>query len=121
MARELAGKRAQLTAHELEELRARLGGRRGDGGVRSTLPRRPGGAQAELSPAQQRLWFLDQFEPGSDEYNVPLGLRLRGELDEAALRRALEGVVARHEVLRTSYGVERGEPKVEVQESVEVP
>ncbi|MFJ1552028.1 condensation domain-containing protein, partial [Streptomyces sp. NPDC088246] len=51
--------------------------------------------------AQQRLWFLDQFDPGSAEYISPLHLRLRGALDVAALRAALGGVVARHEVLRT--------------------
>ncbi|MFC9249741.1 condensation domain-containing protein, partial [Streptomyces sp. NPDC057136] len=51
--------------------------------------------------AQQRLWFLDQFDPGSAEYVAPLHLRLRGALNVAALRAALGGVVARHEVLRT--------------------
>ncbi|TMC08483.1 MAG: amino acid adenylation domain-containing protein [Chloroflexi bacterium] len=85
------------------------------------LEPRPADAEAVLSYAQQRLWFLDQFEPGSAEYNVPLGLRLKGALDEAALRRALDGVVARHRVLRTSFGAERGRPTLVVQERVEVP
>src|SRR6266545_1346775 len=119
MARELSVKRAKLTTSELEALRARLSGlgRRPETGVR----RRPEGSEAVLSFAQQRLWFLDQFEPGSDEYNVGLGLRLRGELDEGALRRALEAVVERHRVLRTSFGAERGEPRLEVHGRVEVP
>lgn len=57
-----------------------------------------------LSFAQQRLWFLDEFEPGSAEYNVSAGLRLTGVLDTAALRAALDALVDRHEVLRTTFG-----------------
>ncbi|QNH11978.1 non-ribosomal peptide synthetase [Xanthomonas sp. SI] len=56
-----------------------------------------------LSSAQERLWFLAQLEPESTAYHVPLGLRLRGELDRAALRMALERVVARHDALRTVF------------------
>ncbi|MEV1119913.1 non-ribosomal peptide synthase/polyketide synthase [Actinosynnema sp. NPDC049800] len=55
------------------------------------------------SPAQRRLWFLDQFEAGSTEYVTPTALRLRGPLDPDALRRALDGLVARHESLRTTF------------------
>lgn len=63
-----------------------------------------------LSFAQQRLWFLDRLEPGSSAYNVPLILRLSGALDVAALERALTGLVERHEVLRTTFLEEEGEP-----------
>jgi amino acid adenylation domain-containing protein/non-ribosomal peptide synthase protein (TIGR01720 family) len=72
--------------------------------------RRRGLSKAPLSFTQQRLWLVDQVEGGSAQYNVPTALRLDGELDVAALRRALEIVVERHEVLRTVYAVEAGEP-----------
>src|SRR5262249_57010884 len=80
------------------------------------LAPRPAEAEPVLSFAQQRLWFLDQFEPNSDEYNVPLGLRLRGELDSGALRRTLDRIVARHQTLRTSFHSERGEARLAVHE-----
>jgi len=56
-----------------------------------------------LSFAQQRLWFLAQIEGGSEAYHVPLGLRLRGKLHRIALWKALNQIVARHEVLRTTF------------------
>ncbi|MER5584482.1 amino acid adenylation domain-containing protein [Streptomyces asoensis] len=63
-----------------------------------------------LSFGQQRMWFLDQLEPGTHEYVVPLALRLTGPLDTAALRHALDALSARHEILRTRYRSEGGEP-----------
>ncbi|MGD7154321.1 non-ribosomal peptide synthase/polyketide synthase, partial [Ralstonia pseudosolanacearum] len=62
-----------------------------------------------LSFAQQRLWFLAQMEGGSEAYHIPVGLRLKGELDEDALRRALDRIVARHEALRTCFVTEEGQ------------
>ncbi len=61
------------------------------------------GGSRPLSFAQERLWFLDRFEPGSALYNVPLGLRLRGLIDVEALRHALTAVLARHDSLRTRF------------------
>ncbi|WP_316520108.1 non-ribosomal peptide synthetase [Kitasatospora brasiliensis] len=63
-----------------------------------------------LSFQQQGLWFLSRFAPEQSVYNVPFAVRLRGELDTAALRAALLGVVARHESLRTRYLEADGEP-----------
>ncbi|MHA3735612.1 non-ribosomal peptide synthase/polyketide synthase [Pseudomonas sp. Eth.TT006] len=56
-----------------------------------------------LSFAQQRLWFLAQMGGGNSAYNIPVGLRLRGRLDEDALQRALARIVARHESLRSRF------------------
>ncbi|GHF53719.1 amino acid adenylation domain-containing protein/non-ribosomal peptide synthase protein (TIGR01720 family) [Amycolatopsis bartoniae] len=67
------------------------------------LARENGGLTAPLSFAQQRLWFLDEFEPGSTEYVSPTALRLRGDLDVEALNSALTALVARHESLRTTF------------------
>ncbi|HEX3730984.1 MAG TPA: amino acid adenylation domain-containing protein, partial [Opitutaceae bacterium] len=63
-------------------------------------PRPNPSAPAPLSFAQQRLWFLERFEPGGAAYNVPGALRLVGALDGAALRRSLTRLARRHEVLR---------------------
>src|SRR6185312_11698252 len=67
-----------------------------------------------LSFAQQRLWFLDQLEPGSASYNLPLAVRLKGELRLAVLERTLSEIVRRHEVLRTRFVNVGGEPRQEV-------
>ncbi|AEV85018.1 thioester reductase [Actinoplanes sp. SE50] len=67
-------------------------------------------APIPLSYAQQRLWLLDQLQPGTTEYLASTVLRLTGPLDEPALRRALDTLVARHEVLRTRYPLRDGDP-----------
>jgi amino acid adenylation domain-containing protein len=64
-----------------------------------------------LSFAQQRLWFLDQYEPESPEHNVPQGFRLTGSLSPAGLCRALQAIVDRHEALRTTFLAAGGEPR----------
>ncbi|MGH3836707.1 MAG: amino acid adenylation domain-containing protein, partial [Pseudonocardiaceae bacterium] len=56
-----------------------------------------------LSPAQQRLWFLDELTSDGTEYNTGVGLRLSGALDPGALRTALDALVSRHESLRTTF------------------
>src|SRR6266700_5568125 len=56
-----------------------------------------------LSFAQQRLWFLAQMKGVSQAYHIPFGLRLTGPLDRAALRRALDRLLVRHEALLTTF------------------
>nr|WP_277991511.1 non-ribosomal peptide synthetase [Corallococcus macrosporus] len=74
--------------------------------VASSLPPllpAPRDAALPLSFAQQRLWFLDQLQPGSPAYNIPVALQAHGPLDSDALRRAFESLVHRHESLRTTF------------------
>src|SRR5690606_38284357 len=63
-----------------------------------------------LSFVQERLWFLQQLEPDSPSYNLPIALRLEGRLHTEALELALAQVIARHEVLRTTYPAREGRP-----------
>ncbi|MCA2207594.1 non-ribosomal peptide synthetase [Nocardia rosealba] len=62
-------------------------------------------ARIPLSPAQQRMWFLNRFDTGTAAYTIPVVLRLTGALDTAALVAAFTDVVARHEILRTVYPI----------------
>ena len=63
-----------------------------------------------LSFAQQRLWFLDQLEPDSPFYNIPESMRMIGQVDVELLERALNEIVRRHEVLRTTFETVDGKP-----------
>jgi amino acid adenylation domain-containing protein len=86
--------------------------RRQEGPVATVSPLLPVERQGPLalSFAQERLWVLDRFEPGSPAYNIVASLRLCGILEVEALRRALDVVVARHEILRTTFEAVGGEP-----------
>ena len=63
-----------------------------------------------LSFAQERLWFLDQFKPDSAAYNIPMALYLEGAVDAGLLQRCLNGVIQRHEALRTRFETVHGNP-----------
>jgi amino acid adenylation domain-containing protein len=67
-----------------------------------------------LSFAQERLWFIDQLEPGSATYNIPGGVQLTGRLQMAALEQSLVEMVQRHEVFRTSFVEFDGRPVQEI-------
>ncbi|PBC75549.1 amino acid adenylation domain-containing protein [Streptomyces sp. TLI_235] len=89
-------------------LARRLAGQAGTGAgaerpAADRVPLLPREAALPLSPAQQRIWLTEQLGTGGAAYLVPVALRLRGELDHAALERALTEITARHEVLRTRY------------------
>ncbi|MCP4663254.1 MAG: amino acid adenylation domain-containing protein, partial [bacterium] len=76
---------------------------------------------APLSFAQQRLWFLDQLQPGNASYHMPLAVRLLGRLERPVLERCLTEIVRRHEVLRTSFPAAGGEPLQRILEPAPVP
>ncbi len=89
------------------------------------VPRNPdtgrGDQALPLSFAQQRLWFLDQLQPGSPAYNTPTAMRLRGALDARALRQGMSAIVARHEVLRTTFVGADGQPHQQIAPPQRVP
>ncbi|CAM5523795.1 hypothetical protein SPURM210S_00689 [Streptomyces purpurascens] len=89
--------------------------------VRQTTPRTQARALPEprrtpLTPAQRRIWFLEQLHPGTAMYHEPKAIRLDGPLDVPALRWALERVAERHPALRTVFGDTAGVPYQEIRD-----
>ncbi len=78
-----------------------------------TIPTRVAGP-APLSFPQERMFLLDRIMPGIPAYNVPRLARIANTLDQSALQQALDGIVARHEILRTRIVLQDGEPLQEV-------
>jgi len=72
------------------------------------------GSPAVLSSAQERLWLLDQLDPGSTLYNRPSSLRLSGQLDLAAAQASFNEIVRRHEILRTTFPAVAGQPHQQI-------
>ncbi|MDJ0016529.1 non-ribosomal peptide synthetase, partial [Rhodococcus erythropolis] len=94
--------RVLFEASSVELLAARVESEVGSG-ARAALTAMVRPERIPLSLAQQRMWFLNRFEPGSAVNNIPVAIRLSGSLDVAALQAAVSDVVARHEILRTVY------------------
>ncbi|HET7233244.1 MAG TPA: amino acid adenylation domain-containing protein [Longimicrobium sp.] len=88
----------------LEALAHRVDAVRGmDEGMPQEPMARARSAAPRASFAQERLWFVQRLSPGATTFNMPMALRLRGELNVDALHRALSEIVSRHEVLRTTF------------------
>ena len=85
--------------------------------IPSIKPRARTGTQS-LSFAQERLWFINQLQPDSPAYNIPFAFRLNGALQIAALEKALNELVRRHESLRTTFISENGQPRQVIAETL---
>ncbi|WP_254063912.1 condensation domain-containing protein, partial [Granulicella sp. S190] len=89
--------------------------------TKTPLAPQPRPEQIPLSTGQKRLWFIDQLEGSSAEYNLPEALRLRGPLDVSALARGINDIVDRHEALRTAFVLIDGEPVQRIVPSLVIP
>ncbi len=112
--------RALFEAPTVAELAPRIEAARAAGGTElpPLLPA-PRDGDLPLSFSQERLWFLEQLQPGTAVYHIPNAVRMSGTLDVAALRRSLAEVVRRHEALRTVFAVRGGRPVQVIREDLQ--
>jgi amino acid adenylation domain-containing protein/non-ribosomal peptide synthase protein (TIGR01720 family) len=112
---ELLRRLAELSPEKRAILVAELKKREGDSASARSISPRKQFTPAPLSFAQQRLWFLDQYEPDSPFYNVYSAFRLTGNLDVVSLERSLTEIVNRHESLRTVFLSVEGQALQDIQ------
>src|SRR4051794_22281376 len=107
---EILRRRAQLSSAKRAMLEQRLRGEAPPANESQRISRRPQADRAPLSFAQQRLWFLDQLDPGTPAYIIPTAVQLDGPLTFAALQYSLDEIVKRHETLRTTFALIDDQP-----------
>ncbi|HEU4964844.1 MAG TPA: amino acid adenylation domain-containing protein [Bacilli bacterium] len=107
-------------APTVRELASRLNGQESTGHRLPPITPADREQPLKLSFAQERLWFLDQFESGTATYNIPLAFRLQGKLDVGVMESGLREIVRRHDVLRTRYHEVEGEAFQVVAETVDL-
>ncbi|HVE91284.1 MAG TPA: amino acid adenylation domain-containing protein [Actinomycetota bacterium] len=110
---------AEIYDHSvLGSLAARIRELASDGSAPARLepiPRIPRDGPLPISLGQEQIWFLDQLHPGTPLYNIPFDLHLHGELDVEALRLSIRELIARHELLRTSFISVDGQPRARIE------
>lgn len=108
----------QIIQHK-QEIVALLGSET-DSGPKLVPADRAAHPRLPLSYAQQRLWFLDELEPGTPVYNMPFAVKVHGQLDTAALQAALDSLSQQHESLRTVFSATDSEPVQRVLEKIDL-
>ena len=117
---ELSQRLGQLSAEKRALLEAMLREKGIDLSASVIVPREREGDALPLSFAQERLWFLDQLEPGNSSYNIPLAVHVRGVIHVASLTRSLNFLIQRHESLRTTFHSVDGKPVQVVDRHTEI-
>jgi len=115
--------RALFECPTIAKLSARVEEERRKGSSSHLPPLKPGlrGENLPISFAQQRLWFLEQLEPGNPLYNVPQMFRMRGVLKLEVLKRSLDEIVHRHESLRTRFETRNNHPVQVIEAKMNLP
>ncbi|MGD9488076.1 MAG: amino acid adenylation domain-containing protein [Calditrichaceae bacterium] len=111
---------ADLSPEKLEILRRKLQSGDKPGHQQDSIPRRNNSSVYPISFAQKRLWFLDQLSPLNPFYNIPAALRLEGPLNISALESAVNRIIERHEILRSFYTTENGNPVQKIETSISI-
>lgn len=123
MNQEILRRRSELSADKLLLLEKRLQAKHKPASEPQVIPRRSVEGATALSFAQQRLWFIDQMETGNPLYNVPVAVRLKGELNIPALEQTFSEIIRRHESLRTNFVNVAGQPmqNIDVAQPAQLP
>ena len=105
---DIARRRADLSPAKQALLERRLHGKDGQLNTHREIPRIQHSGPIPLSHAQQRLWFLEQLQPGFTAYNLSFLVKMKGQLDLKVFERSLATIIERHEALRTTFTAENG-------------
>ncbi|MEC4812178.1 MAG: amino acid adenylation domain-containing protein [Scytonema sp. PMC 1069.18] len=100
---------ASLSPAKRALLELKLKNKIADTKTEQTIPKRDNALPIPLSFAQQRLWFLEQLEPGHSLYHIPQVLQLQGDLNVEVLQQSLDAIASHHEVLRTNFIAQDGD------------